>query len=381
MGKKKLEKEKRKAAIKRAKKAAKEVKRARKEAEKEKKREIKNREFTWEQDPRELLRAGGDFKLSEFKRDATPGWVDGKKAGKKFRDERSELMAELQERLYAASRKGAQDVVLVIVQGLDTAGKGGIARHVISMVDPQGVHLKAFKAPTEEERNQHFLERIRKELPEPGMIGLFDRSHYEDLLVPTAQMRSGLTDSNGVSWVVSEDELNSRYHDIYEMEVAAVERGIRVIKLCLMVSYEEQGERLMERLDRPDKHWKYSPNDLDVRDQWDAYQDTYEEIIRRTSTEIAPWYVIPADKKWYSRLAVTEILTRTLAEIDPQWPEADFDVEQEKARLALTMTDEACAKYRSELTDMLVKVAREEEAVETEVEAIQNGDEDEDDDE
>lgn len=375
MASKKKEKQKRKDALKRAKKAAKEVKRARREAEKEKLREIEERKMSWTEDPRELLRVPGDFNISEFKRDATPGWEAGKKPGKKYRKERGKLMAELQERLFAQAQNGAQDAALVVVQGMDTAGKGGIARHVLSMVDPQGVHLKSFKAPTEEERNQHFLDRIRKELPQPGMIGMFDRSHYEDILVPTAQARAGHTDDQGVSWIVAEDELNSRYHDIYEMEVEATKRGIRVIKLCLLVSYEEQGKRLMDRLMRPDKHWKYSPHDLDVRAQWNAYQDTYEEVLRRTSTEIAPWYVIPADHKWYARLVATEIISRTLAEIDPQWPEADFDVEVQKARLGLSLTDEALARYGHEHVDKLVKAAVDDEEVQIEVEAIQNGDE------
>lgn len=372
---KKQVKQKRKDAIKRAKKAAKQVKRARREAEKQRLREIEERQMSWTQDPRELLRVPADFDINNFKRDATPGWEAGKKAGKKFRKQRGELMAELQERLFAQAQNGAQDSVLVIVQGMDTAGKGGIARHVISMVDPQGIHLKAFKAPTEEERNQHFLDRIRKELPKPGMIGLFDRSHYEDLLVPTAQKRAGHTDDQGISWIVSEDELNSRYHDIYEMEVEATKRGIRVIKLCLLVSYEEQGKRLMDRLLRPDKHWKFSPHDLDVRDQWNAYQATYEEVLRRTSTEVAPWYVIPADRKWYARLVATEIITRTLADIDPQWPAADFDVEASKARLGLSLTDEALAKYQNERVGKLIKVAVDDEEVQTEVEAIQDSEE------
>ena len=155
----------------------------------------------------------------------------------------------------------------------------------------------------------------------------------------------------------------------------ATKRGIRVIKLCLLVSYEEQGKRLMDRLLRPDKHWKFSPHDLDVRDQWNAYQATYEEVLRRTSTEIAPWYVIPADRKWYARLVATEIITRTLADIDPQWPAADFDVEASKARLELSLTDEALAKYQNERVGKLIKVAVDDEEVQTEVEAIQDSEE------
>lgn len=345
MASKGIEKQRRKAAIKRAKAVVKQVKQARAAAS-EQLQDALSSPVLWSEDPRSLLRVDENFSLADFDRSATPGWEAGKSAGKDYTKERGKHMADLQERLYAQGKEGARDSLLVIVQGLDTAGKGGVSRHVMSMVDPQGIHLKAFKAPTEAERREHFLDRVRRELPSPGIIGVFDRSQYEDLLVPTAEAKTGRPDEQGQSWAVSEDVLNSRYHDIYEMERAAVEGGMRVLKFCLMVSYAEQGKRLMERLERSDKHWKFSPHDLDVRDDWDAYQAAYEEVLRRTSTEIAPWYVIPADRKWYLRLAITEIITRTLEDINPVWPEADFDVEANKARLALTMTDEAINAHR-----------------------------------
>ena len=257
-------------------------------------------------------------------------------------------MSEQQERLYASSRGGATDSVLLILQGLDTAGKGGIVRHVVGQVDPQGIALTAFKAPTEEELAHDFLWRIRPRLPGPGAIGVFDRSHYEDLLVPTAQALTGHADEHGETWTVSTEELNRRYHDIYQMESEATRAGMRIVKVCLMVSYQEQGLRLRERLDRPDKHWKFSTNDLDTRDDWAHFQRAYEEVLRRTSTRIAPWYVIPADRKWYARLAVTEILVRTLAEIDPQWPGAPVDLDAARARLDLTMTPESLLAWSHE---------------------------------
>lgn len=345
MASKRIEKQRRKAAIKRAKAVVKQVKQARASAS-EQISEALSTAPQWSDDPRNLLRVDADLVLSEVDRSGTPGWEAGKKAGKDFMKARGEQMADLQERLFAQGKNGARDSVLVIVQGLDTAGKGGVARHVMSMVDPQGIHLKAFKAPTEAERREHFLDRVKRELPAPGIIGLFDRSQYEDLLVPTAEAKTGRPDESGQSWAVDEDVLNSRYHDIYEMERIAVEGGMRVLKFCLMVSYQEQGERLMERLERCDKHWKFSPHDLDVRDDWNSYQLAYEEVLRRTSTQIAPWYLIPADRKWYARLAITEIITRTLEDINPAWPDADFDVEANKARLALTMTDEAISAHR-----------------------------------
>lgn len=302
----------------------------------------------WTSDPRELLRVGPQFDLADLTRDSTPGWDRGRRAAEKWTDTRSEFLSQLQERLYASSRGGSQDSVLLVLQGLDTSGKGGIVRHVVGQVDPQGVEIAAFKAPTEEERQHDFLWRIRPRLPRPGHIGVFDRSHYEDLLVPTAQSLTGRRDEHGESWVVDTDELNRRYHDIYEMEVAATRAGTRIVKVCLMVSYEEQGLRLRERLDRSDKHWKFSTNDLDTRDDWAHFQAAYAEVLSRTSTEIAPWYVIPADRKWYSRLAVTEILTRTLAEIDPTWPSATFDVEAARTRLDTTLTPGSLRKWARE---------------------------------
>ncbi len=302
----------------------------------------------WESDPRILLRVGPDFSLESVVRDATPGWTAGRKQADRTVRHRGGLLSELQERLFASAKGDATDAVLLVLQGLDTAGKGGIVRHVMGLVDPQGISVTAFKAPTEEERAHDFLWRIRPHLPAPGRIGVFDRSHYEDLLVPTAQALTGRTDENGQSWVVGEGELNRRYRDIYAFETEAARSGIRILKICLLVSYEEQGRRLRERLDRPEKNWKFSPSDLDTRDDWANYQTAYSEVLRRTSTRVAPWYAIPADDKWYARLAVTEILTRTLAQISPRWPAANFDVEAARARLDLSMTPEALLEWSQE---------------------------------
>lgn len=191
----------------------------------------------WTGDPRDLLVASEAFDLNSFIRDATPGWGASKKKALKAMAKRAVDFSELQERLYAASKEGASDSVLLILQGLDTAGKGGIVRHVIGQVDPQGVALKAFKAPTEEERAHDFLWRVRPHFPRPGYIGVFDRSHYEDLLVPTSARNA----NQESVFTADEDELNRRYHDIYEMELEAVRAGMKVIKVCLVVSYEEQG--------------------------------------------------------------------------------------------------------------------------------------------
>lgn len=285
----------------------------------------------WTADPRDALRVGPCFDVRALERDSTPGWDGGKSEAKALTDHRGELLNELQERLFAEGRAGGKRSVLVIAQGLDTAGKGGIARHVMGYVDPQGVQLRSFGVPTAEEREHHYLWRIRKALPTPGRIGVFDRSHYEDVLVVR------------VDELVPREEWEPRYDEINAFEKEITDAGTIILKFALMVSHEEQGMRLMERLDRPDKRWKYSPGDLTTRAKWDAYQEAYQAVFERTSTAHAPWYVLPADRKWFPRLAVTEILTRTLAEMDLQWPAADFDPVEERRKLAATMSREALA--------------------------------------
>lgn len=294
---------------------------------------------TWTTDPREALRAGPDFDLALFDPGGTPGFDGDKKDGEALMEQRGQLLSELQERLYAEGRSGGTRSVLCVVQGLDTAGKGGVARHVMGMVDPQGVELRSFGVPTEEEAAHHFLWRIRKALPRPGRIGVFDRSHYEDVLVQR------------VDSIVPEEVWRSRYDEINQFEKELVDGGTTVLKFALMVSYDEQGKRLMERLDRPDKYWKYSPGDLDTRSKWHQYQAAYADVFRLTSTEHAPWYVIPADRKWYSRVAITEIITRAMVELGARWPEADFDVAQQRAALAATMSTEALRESLDETED------------------------------
>lgn len=252
----------------------------------------------------------------------TPGFSGGKTAGQAALAAGVDGLSSWQERLFAASKGGDQRRVLLVLQAMDTAGKGGIVRHVVGSVDPQGVELAAFKAPTEEERSHDFLWRIKKRLPDAGMIGVFDRSHYEDVLVHLVR---------GLSPV---DEIQKRYGQIVDFEKELVESGTTVVKVFLHLSRDEQHARLAERLDRPDKYWKFNPSDIDDRAYWDDYQEAYKIAMDKTSTDVAPWFVVPADKKWYARLAVQTLLTQALAGIDPQWPAAEFDVEEQKARLA-----------------------------------------------
>lgn len=276
----------------------------------------------WDRSPLEVLRAGPGFDLAQFDPSSTPGWSDDKDEGTERMAEQGARLADLQEMLFAEGRSGGYRSVLLVLQGMDTAGKGGIVRHVVGMVDPQGVDHASFGKPTDEELAHHYLWRIRKALPRPGRLGVFDRSHYEDVLVVR------------VEDLVPPDVWGARYDEINAFEAEVVASGTAVVKVALMVSQDEQRERLRERLDRPDKHWKYNPADLEVRAKWPAYREAYQAVLDRTSTEIAPWYVVPADRKWYARLAVTELLIDAFERLGLRWPAADFDVEAEKARLA-----------------------------------------------
>ena len=309
---------------------------------------------TWADDPRDLLRAHPSFDLLGMDRAATPGWAGGKKAGKRLGDERGDLLSELQERLFAEGRAGGSRSLLVVVQGLDTAGKGGVARHVMSKVDPQGVALRAFGPPTPEELEHDFLWRIRKALPAPGLIGVFDRSHYEDVLIAR------------VDDLVPPDVWAGRYDQINDFEAELVAAGTTVLKVGLMVSHDEQGLRLMKRLDRPDKLWKYNPDDLSTRRKWDDYQQAYTDVFRRTSTEAAPWYVVPADHKWYARLAITEILTQTLIEMNPEWPSVRWDPEVQRRQLAATMSTKALRASLKDTDRQVEKAVRDDRRVQEE---------------
>ncbi len=214
--------------------------------------------------------------------------------------------------------------MLVILQGMDTSGKGGVIRHAIGMVDPQGVQIKAFKAPTEQERAHHYLWRMDQALPAPGMIGIFDRSQYEDVLVVR------------VNNLVEESVWSQRYDEINAWEDKLVSGGTTIIKCFLHISPEEQKERLVARLDDPTKHWKYNPGDVDERAKWPAYTQAYEAVLERCSTQRAPWFVVPSNRKWYRNWAVAQLLVEHLRALDLSWPPADFDVETEKLRVAAT---------------------------------------------
>ena len=263
----------------------------------------------------------GPVDLTSIETDAAPGFKGGKKRGKAALFALGDDLSDLQERLFAEGQSGSERRLLLVLQGMDTSGKGGVLRHTVGLVDPQGVRITSFKAPTEEERSQDFLWRIRRQLPEAGYIGVFDRSHYEDVLI--ARVRE----------LADPEEIDRRYTAINDFERELVDGGTTVVKCMLHISPDEQKERLLRRLDKPGKHWKFNPSDIDERGQWPRYQEAYEIALERTNTEHAPWFVIPSGKKWYRNLAIGRLLHETLRTMDPQWPVADFDVDVEKKRL------------------------------------------------
>lgn len=267
---------------------------------------------------RGLLEADtGSDPLGKHPTRTTPGVRDRDAAEAAWADV-AEALAGWQERLYAEGRRS----FLVVLQGMDTSGKGGVIKKVIGAVNPQGCRIVGFKKPTAEEASHHFLWRITRALPGPGQMGIFDRSHYEDVIVPRVH---DMIDAG--SW-------EARLEEIVRFEAGLVEGGTTVVKCLLHISYEEQRERLLARLDDPTKHWKFSEGDLDERAHWGKYQDTFREMIPRTHTATAPWYVVPADRKWYRNWAVGRILLETFEEMAPDYPRRDLDLERLKERLA-----------------------------------------------
>jgi PPK2 family polyphosphate:nucleotide phosphotransferase len=232
-----------------------------------------------------------------------------------------EKLAELQERLYAEGATGGQRRVLLVLQGMDTSGKGGVVSHVVGAVQPQGVSVTAFKKPTPEELQHSFLWRVRRAVPAPGLIGVFDRSHYEDVLI------------GRVRQLAPPDVIERRYNEIIRFERQLADDGVTLVKCFLHISPWEQKERLLARLDDSAKRWKFNPGDLDERARWHDYQRAYELVLERTSTTTNPWYVVPSDRKWYRNWAVGRLLLETLTELDPRLPEPDYDVAEQRDRL------------------------------------------------
>ena len=255
---------------------------------------------------------------------STPGAPGGRtktEAATKALDKR---LSTLQEQLYAEGATGGRRRLLLVLQGMDTSGKDGTVRRVMGKVNPAGVHITSFKKPTRTELRHDFLWRITRAVPVGGQIGIFNRSQYEDVLVVR------------VHNLVPETEWSTRYDRINAWERELVDEGVHLVKVFLHITPEEQKARLLARLDDPTKYWKFNPGDVGERQLWDDYTRAYAAALSKCSTEYAPWYVVPADRKWYRDFAVTSLLVEALTAMAPSYPPAAFDVDEQRARVLAT---------------------------------------------
>ncbi|HET6484672.1 MAG TPA: PPK2 family polyphosphate kinase [Actinoplanes sp.] len=281
-------------------------------------------------DLRDLLRVEpGTLRLADVDPRATPGLPPKRVVGgdpKQWsRTEVPAISAELgsyQEKLFASAKEGhTRRRILLLLQAMDCGGKDGTVRGVTQGMSPAGLTVVGFGPPTEEERGHDFLWRIRRALPPTGYVGIFNRSQYEDVLVVR------------VHDLVSKDVWQRRYDEINAFEAEEAADGLTMVKVMLHISRAEQKARLLDRLDDPTKNWKYNPGDLAERARWDDYQQAYQDALNRCSTDVAPWYVVPADRKWYRNWAVATLLRQAFAEVDPRYPKPDFDVAEQRAEL------------------------------------------------
>jgi PPK2 family polyphosphate:nucleotide phosphotransferase len=240
---------------------------------------------------------------------ADTGKIDGKKEAVRKLEKDQGKIDELQQTLYAEKKHK----VLIVLQGMDTSGKDGVVKHVMKSLNPQGVVVTSFKQPTQEEKSHHFLWRVAKALPEKGMIGVFNRSQYEDILVPSVYQDKKLNNK----------EIEARYGTINTFEKELAEKGWTIMKFFLHISKDEQKNRLQERIDNPAKNWKFDASDLKARKAWPQFMKVYEKILTRTNTPWAPWYIIPADKKWYRDYLIGKIVKKTLKSLDMKTPPAN----------------------------------------------------------
>lgn len=255
---------------------------------------------------------GSVVSLSEIDPDSNDGFEGGKEEGEAALPELTHRLAELQAKLWAESKHR----LLVVLQAMDTGGKDGTIRHVFKGANPQGIEVRSFGPPTEEELAHDYLWRVHPHVPGNGVIRIFNRSHYEDVLVVR------------VRELVPEDQWRRRYQHINDFERLLTDEGTTIVKLFLHISSEEQRARLQARVDDPNKRWKFRAGDLDDRKLWGSFQAAYEEALTRTSSENAPWYVVPSNRKWYRNLVVSNILIETLEKLDPRFPEPATDLEE-----------------------------------------------------
>ncbi|WP_353946175.1 polyphosphate kinase 2 family protein [Streptomyces sp. HUAS MG91] len=284
------------------------------------------------------VRPGAKVHLADDFDPAYRAGVKNKKAGRELLRTGVELLADYQRRLAADGATG----VLLCLQALDAGGKDGTIRHVMSGVNPQGVRVAGFKVPSADELGHDYLWRYARNLPHRGEIGIFNRSHYEEVLVvrvhPELLSRQRLPDTT-----TGRKLWRRRYREINDWERYLTENGFRVVKLFLNLSKEEQRVRFLKRIDLPDHNWKFSAADVRERGCWDAYQSAFSEMLSATSTTWAPWYVIPADRKWFARICAAAVLAHTLIDIDPRYPEIDDKSRGELAREKKKLEREAPA--------------------------------------
>lgn len=259
------------------------------------------------------ITSGKGFGFSDIGPDFTNGKEKGADVDLRI-EENIKEMARLQDILYAYNKYG----ILIILQAMDAAGKDGTIKHLMTGLNPQGVHVKSFKSPSSEELDHDYLWRSHQHLPERGNMAIFNRSYYEDVVV--VKVHKLLGSENIPEGLLRKDVWKERYRQLCDFEKYMYENGIIVVKFFLHISKEEQRKRLLERLDTPEKYWKFSSSDLNERQYWSQYQDAYEDMICNTATEYAPWHIIPADHKWFSRLLISEILKETMEKLPIKYP-------------------------------------------------------------
>lgn len=277
----------------------------------------------WSLPPAQLLRFHSHTHLVDIDAGSKPGFDGDQEAGERFIADSSSEIANYQRLMYANGIHGDTHRVLIVLQGMDASGKGGIVRHVFSQVDPMGIHYHGFGKPSEEDLAHDYLWRIRRELPSNGWISIFDRSQYEDIVMPR------------ITGSLPEEKWRARYGQINDFEAELAGSGCAIIKIFLVSSRQAQRQHFLRRLDDPTRYWKFDPSDLEARDRWDDYMAAWQEVFERTSTSIAPWYLIPADKRWYSRMVVSELLRTTMKNFNQTWPPLDADRDEALARLGV----------------------------------------------
>jgi PPK2 family polyphosphate:nucleotide phosphotransferase len=261
---------------------------------------------------RYLVKPGSHLKLSDYDPDETSEFSGDKEAASNKLNELTGKLEVLQELLYAEHKHN----VLIVLQGTDTSGKDGVIRHVFEGVNPQGVRVASFKVPTPEELDRDYLWRVHKQAPGKGEMVIFNRSHYEDVLVVRVH-----------GWI-TQDECKRRYQQINDFERLLAEEGATILKFFLYIDKEEQKKRLLDRLEDPTKQWKFNSGDLKERDLWDKYARAYEDALSHTSTPSAPWYIVPANRKWYRNLVIASVMVETLEGLDMHYPEPKEDLSQ-----------------------------------------------------